>query len=84
MATFVHMVGQMGRVTSKRNEAKSKMKISYAHSETRTQVVVICGPMPYQLQHWGNKDNNYVFVVLLIHSLTQYKYIIINSSYFIQ
>ena len=25
-ATFVHMVGQMGRVISKGNEAKSKMK----------------------------------------------------------
>jgi len=27
---------------------------------------------PYQLDHWGNKDNNYVLVVLLIHTLTQY------------
>jgi len=26
MATFVHMVGQMGRATSKGNEAKSKME----------------------------------------------------------
>ena len=78
MATFVHMVGYMGQVTSKSNEAK--MKISYAHAEIRTQVIVICGPMPYQLDYRGNKDNNYVFVILLSHTLTQYKYIIINNS----
>jgi len=63
----------MGRVTSKGNEVKSKMKISYAHAEIQTRVVVICGPMTYQLDHKGHKDNNYVFVVLLIHTLTQYK-----------
>ena len=49
------------------------------NAEIRTQVVVIRGPMPYQLDHKGKKDNNYVFVVLLIHTLTQYKYVIINS-----
>jgi len=27
----------------------------------------------------GDKENNYLFVILLIHTLTQYKYIIINS-----
>jgi len=49
------------------------MKISYAHAEIRTQVVVICGPTPYKIDHEGDKDNNYVLVVLLIHtqSLTQ-------------
>ena len=55
------MVGQMGRVTSKGKEAKLKMKISYADAKIRTQVVVICGPAPYQLDHKGDKDNNYVF-----------------------
>jgi len=69
--TFVDMVGQMGQVTITGNEAKSKIW---------TQVVVICGPTHYQLDHKGDKDNNYVIVVLLIHNLTQYKYIIINSS----
>ena len=59
----------MRRVTSKGNEAKSKMKISYAHAEIQTQVVVICGLTCYQLDHRGNKDNNYIFVVLLIHTL---------------
>ena len=49
-------------------------------AEIRTQLVPICGPMPYQLDQGDSKDNNYVFVVLLIHTLTQYKYIIINSS----
>jgi len=56
------------------------MKISYAHAKIRTQVVVISGPIPYQLDNGSNKNNNYVFVVLLIHTVTQYKYIIINSS----
>ena len=51
------------------------------NAEIRTQVVVIRGPMPYQLDHKGEKDKNYVFVVLLIHTLTQYKYVIFNSSY---
>ena len=74
------MVGQMGRVTSKGNEVKSKIKISYAHAKILIQVVVICGPTCYQLDHEGDKDNNYVFVVLLIHILTLYKYIIINNS----
>ena len=46
----------MEQVTTKGNEAKPKMKISYAHTEIRTQVVVICGPMPYQLDHGGNKE----------------------------
>ena len=78
--TFVHMVGQMEWVVSKGNEAKSKMKISYARVMIRTRVVVICSPMRYQLDHKGDEDNNDVFVVLLIHTLTQYKYIIINSS----
>jgi len=55
-------------MTSKGNEAKSKMKISYAHAEIWTQVVMICDPMSYQLDHEGDKDNNYVFVVLLIHT----------------
>jgi len=64
------MVGQMGWVASKGNQAKSKLKISYAYAEIRTQVVVICDPMRYQLDHEGNRDNNYVFVVLLIHTLT--------------
>jgi len=72
-----------GRATFKNNEATSKMKLpsgfSYAHAKIRTQVVVICGPTHYQLDHRGNKDNNYVFVVLLIHTLAQYMYIIINS-----
>jgi len=74
------MVGQIGRVTSKGNEAKSKMKISYAHAEIQTQVVMIWDLTSYQLDYYeGDKDNNYVFVILLIHTLTQYKYIIINS-----
>jgi len=60
------LIGQLGRVTNKGNEAKSKMKISYAHADIQTQVVVICGPMCFQLDHEGDKDNNYVFVVLLI------------------
>jgi len=46
------------------------MKISYAQAKIQTQVVVICGPTCYQLDHKGDKDNNYVFVVLLIHTLT--------------
>ena len=51
MATFVHMVGQMGRATSKDNEANSKMKRSsdIPSAEIRTQVVVICDPTRYQL-----------------------------------
>jgi len=73
-----------GGVTSKGNEAKSNMKISYDHAKIWTEVVVICGPTCYQLDHGGNKDNNYMFVVLLIHTLTQYKYIIIISSWIIQ
>jgi len=60
MATFVHMVGQMGQVTYKGNEAKSKMKISYAHTEILTQMVVICSPMHYPLDQRGNI---YMFVV---------------------
>jgi len=83
-ATCVHMLGQMGRVTSKGNEAKLKMKISYTQAEIRIKVVLIYCPMRYQLDDEGDKDNNYVFVVLLIHTLEQYKYIIINSSLFIQ
>jgi len=69
------MVGQMGRMTYKGNEAKSKMKISYAQTESPTR---------YQLEHKCDKDNNYIFVVLLINTLTQYNYIIINSSKSIQ
>ena len=80
MATLVHMVAKMGWVTYKGSEAKSKVKISYAHFEIRIQVVMICGPTHYQLDHEGNQDNDYVFVLLLIHTLRQYKYIIINSS----
>ena len=52
-ATFVHMVGQMGQVTYKGNEVKSKMKISYAHAEIWTQVVVICDPTRCQLDQGG-------------------------------
>ena len=37
----------MGQATSKGNEAKSKMKISYAHAEIQMQVVVIwCSDPP--------------------------------------
>ena len=45
----------MGRVTSKANEAKSKMKDppDMPHAEVRTRMVVICGPTPYQLDHGG-------------------------------
>jgi len=47
MATFVHMVGYMGRVPYKGNEAKSEDEtpLRYAHPEIRTQVVVICGQL---------------------------------------
>jgi len=38
------------------------------NGEIPTQVVVICDPMPYQLDHRGNKKYYYVFVVLLIHT----------------
>ena len=78
--TFVHMVGQMEWVISKGNEAKSKMKISYARVMIRTRVVVICSPMLYQLDHKGDEDNNYMFVVLLIHTLTQvYKLLVMST-----
>jgi len=71
-------LGDLQRYWSK---VKYETPFSYAHAEIWSQVVVICGPTHYQLDHGiGNKDNNYVFVVLLIHTLTQYKYIIIKSS----
>ena len=42
------------RLPSKGNEAKSKMKpFRYAHTKIQTQVLVICGPMRYQLDHRG-------------------------------
>ena len=68
LRTLVYIVSQMGRVISNGNEAKSKMKISYDHAKIWTEVVVICGPTCYQLDHGGNKDNNYVFVILLVHT----------------
>ena len=39
------------------------MKISYAQAEIRTYIggSVTCGPMRYQLDQEGNKDNNDVF-----------------------
>ena len=40
-------------MTYKVIEAKSKMKISYAHAKIQTRVVVICGPTRYQLDHGG-------------------------------
>ena len=45
----------MGRATSKGNEAKSKDEtfFKYGHAEIRTQMVVICGPTRYQLDHGG-------------------------------
>ena len=41
----------MGRATSKGNEVKDEIRFRYAHDEIRTQVVVICDPTPYQLDH---------------------------------
>jgi len=51
MATFVHLVGYMGWVTSKGNEVKDETSFRYAHDEVLTQVVVICDPTHYQLDH---------------------------------
>ena len=47
----------MGRATPKGNEAKSKMKqpSDMLTPEIRTQVVVICGPTRYQLDHGGGR-----------------------------
>ena len=42
--TFVHMVGYMGRVTSKYNEVKYETPFRYAHAEIRAQVVLIRDP----------------------------------------
>ena len=54
MATFVHTVGKMGRATSIANEAvKDETPLRYAHTEIRTQVVVICDPICYQLDNGG-------------------------------
>jgi len=61
------------------NEARSKMKMSYAHTEIRTRAIVIWSPARYQLDHENDKDNNYVFVVLLIHTLNTMQ-VLINSS----
>ena len=43
----------MGRATPEGNETK------YAHAEIRMQVVVICGPTPYQLYHRGALCSQY-------------------------
>jgi len=52
----------MEQVTSKGNEVKDETTVRYAHAEIRTQVVVICGPTRYQLDHGGAniwyKENN--------------------------
>jgi len=45
-ATFVHMVGEMGRATSKGNEAKSRIKHP---SDKPTQRFELCGPTRFQL-----------------------------------
>ena len=37
----------------KRSEVKDETPFGYAHAEIRTQVLVICGPMRYQLDHGG-------------------------------
>ena len=62
----------MGRVTSKGNEAKSKMKqpSDMAHAEIRTHVVVTCGPMLYQLDHGGGQTNG-IFQVNTVHKYWQ-------------
>ena len=73
----MHKVGQMGQVTYKGNDAKSKTKISYAYTEIQTQVVVICNPTYYQLDHRGNQDNN---CMLYPHSNTIQVY---NNQQFI-
>ena len=36
------------------NEVKDETPFRYAHTEIRTQVVVICGPTRYQLDHGGS------------------------------
>jgi len=46
-ATFVHMVGWMTSI------GKDETHFRYAQWEIRTQVVVICGPTRYQLDHGG-------------------------------
>ena len=45
----------MGQATFKGNESKVKDEtpLRYAHAKIQTQVVVICGPMCYQLDHGG-------------------------------
>jgi len=34
-------------------EVKDETPFSYVHAEIRTQVIVICDPTPYQLDHGG-------------------------------
>jgi len=68
--TFVHMVGQMGRATSKGNEAKSKMKQSSDMPTLRFELGGT-GQTCYQLDHvWplsgitqGNKYNKHRYVL---------------------
>ena len=44
----------MGWTTSKGNEAvRDETLFRYAHAEIQTQVLVICGPMHYQLDQGG-------------------------------
>jgi len=55
-ATFVHVVGLMGRATYLQrqwSEVKDETPSRYAHAEIRTRVVLIYDPMRYQLKH-GN------------------------------
>ena len=49
----------------------------------KLKVVVICGPMCYQLDHEGDKDNNDVFVVLLICTLNTIQVDLYNNQQFI-
>ena len=48
----------MGRATSKDNEVKDETPFRYANTEIQTQVVVICDPTCYQLDHGGALQTN--------------------------
>ena len=39
-------------------EVKNETPFRYTHAEIRTQVLVICGPMRYQLDHGGDQSMN--------------------------
>ena len=51
MMMMIVMMIDVLRATSKGNETP----LGYAHAEIRTQVVVICGPTRYQLDHGGDQ-----------------------------